>query len=196
MKKFILIMLIFLVSCQAEEDLYTVTRVVDGDTFVIDTGEKVRMILINTPESVHWDEDKNTPFGDLASEYSKELLEGVKVSLEIDVSDTDQYGRLLRYVYLEDGTFVNELLVKEGYAQVASYPPDIKYLDIIQAAETHARENNQGLWSNDYMYVGSKNSDIYHSLDCEHVESIKTKNLRYYNAEDIENLKACKACKP
>lgn len=128
------------------DEWVTVERVVDGDTFVLSTGERVRMILINTPESVHPDESKNTEFGKLASEFTKELLEGEKVKLEKDVSDTDKYGRLLRYVYLEDGTFVNEYLVKEGYAQIATYPPDVKYKDLILEAEKHARENEKGLW--------------------------------------------------
>jgi len=132
---------------EGEKNLVTVERVVDGDTFVLDTGEKVRMILINTPESVHPDETKNTEFGKIASEFTKNLLEGKEVILEKDVSETDRYGRLLRYVYLEDGTFVNELIVKEGYAQIATYPPDVKYKDIILAAEKYARENNKGLWA-------------------------------------------------
>lgn len=132
-----------------DENLVMVERVVDGDTFVLETGEKVRMILINTPESVHPDKERNTEFGKLASEYAKNLLEGKNVYLEKDVSETDRYGRLLRYVYLEDGTFVNELIVKEGYAQIATYPPDVKYKDIILAAETYARENEKGLWAAD-----------------------------------------------
>lgn len=126
-----------------------VTRVVDGDTIVIDSGEKVRLILVNTPESVHSDESRNTEFGIIASKYTTKMLLNKTVYLETDVSDKDQYGRLLRYVYLEDGTFFNELLVREGYAQMVTFPPDVKYKDIIYAAETYARENNKGLWGYD-----------------------------------------------
>jgi len=124
-----------------------VVRVVDGDTFEIEGGQKVRLVGVDTPESVHPDAAKNTEFGKTASNYTKSTLEGKTVYLEKDVSETDKYGRLLRFVYLEDGTFFNELLVKEGYAKVYTYPPDVKYADVFVAAEKYARENNKGLWA-------------------------------------------------
>lgn len=136
-----------LISENDDKSYVVVERVVDGDTFVTEGGDRVRMILINTPESVHPDQSKNTEFGEIASEYVKKLLQGKKVYLEKDVSEEDRYGRLLRYVYLEDGTFVNELIVKEGFGQIATYPPDVKYKDIILAAEQYARENKKGLWA-------------------------------------------------
>jgi len=129
--------------------MVTVTRVVDGDTIVISTGEKVRYIGINTPESV--DPRKSVEcFGKAASEENKKLVEGKKVRLEKDVSETDKYGRLLRYVYLENDkgeVFVNETLVKEGFAQVDTFPPDVKYESKFIAAQKYARENSLGLWS-------------------------------------------------
>lgn len=126
-----------------------VERVVDGDTFVLEDGQRVRLIGVDTPESVHPDKSKNTEFGKTASAFAKEALEGKRVILEKDVSDTDRYGRLLRYVYLEDGTFFNEYLVKEGYAKVYTYPPDVKFSDVFVEAERYARENNKGLWALD-----------------------------------------------
>ena len=126
-----------------------VERVVDGDTFVLEDGQRVRLIGVDTPESVHPDKSKNTEFGKEASAFAKEALEGKRVILEKDVSDTDRYGRLLRYVYLEDGTFFNEYLVKEGYAKVYTYPPDVKFSDVFVEAERYARENNKGLWALD-----------------------------------------------
>ncbi len=122
-----------------------VERVVDGDTVVISGGERVRMIGINTPESVK-EAGEVEYYGDEASKYSKNKLEGKMVYLEKDVSNKDDYDRLLRYIYLEDGTFYNELIVKEGYAFARSYPPDIKYNEILHEAEIYARENNLGLW--------------------------------------------------
>lgn len=167
-----------------------VTRVVDGDTIVIESGEKVRFILVNCPESVHSDSSKNTEFGAIASAYTKSILEGETIYLEKDVSNIDRYGRLLRYIYLADGTFFNEQLVKEGYAQLSTFPPDVKYKDIILDAEQYARNNNLGLWSNDSsekmiydgQYVGSKNSDKYHYPNCKHVQSIAEKNLIYFDS--------------
>lgn len=127
----------------------TISRVIDGDTVELSTGEKVRLIGIDTPESVHPDKDKNTEYGKVASAYSKERLDRKTVYLEKDVSETDRYGRLLRYLYLEDGTFYNEQIVKDGYANVSTYPPDVKYKDVFVEAERYARENNKGLWAYD-----------------------------------------------
>ena len=73
------------------------------------------------------------------------MVGGKKVRLEKDVSETDRYGRLLRYVFV-DGLFVNEYLVKQGYAQARSYLPDIKYQDIFRQAEQYARKKHLGLW--------------------------------------------------
>lgn len=123
-----------------------IDRVVDADTVIIESGQKVRLILINAPESVHADARKNTEAGKLASDFVKTLLTGKEVYLERDVSETDQYGRLLRYLWLPDGTMVNEYIVQEGYAQLATFPPDLKYLDRIKAAEKLARTEKRGLW--------------------------------------------------
>ncbi len=125
-----------------------VQRVIDGDTVVISGGERVRMIGINTPESVKEAGDIEY-FGKEASKYTEEELEGKTIYMEKDVSDRDDYGRLLRYIYLEDGTFYNEKIVKEGYAYAGTYPPDIKYNEILYNAEAYARDNNLGLWSSE-----------------------------------------------
>ena len=121
-----------------------VTRVIDGDTVEIEGGQKVRYIGIDTPETVHPDM-KVQCFGKEASNKNKELVEGKMVELEKDVSETDKYGRLLRYVYIGQ-IFVNDYLVRQGYAHASSYPPDIKYQGQLQEAEKEARDNNRGLW--------------------------------------------------
>lgn len=129
-------------------DLYEVVRVVDGDTIVVKyngVDEKVRLIGIDTPESVHADESKNTKEGVMVSDYTKKMLTGKKVGLEFDVSKRDKYGRLLAYVYL-DGEMYNKILLKEGYARVATYPPNVKYVDEFVKLQKEARENNKGLW--------------------------------------------------
>ncbi|HRN70363.1 MAG TPA: thermonuclease family protein [Candidatus Woesebacteria bacterium] len=129
----------------------TVKRVVDGDTIELETGEKVRYIGIDTPETKH----PNKPiqcFGKEASNKNKELVEGKEVLLETDVSNTDRYNRLLRYVYLpnpeatDEAIFVNEYLVEQGYAHVYTYPPDVKYDTLLKNAEAIAREEQKGLW--------------------------------------------------
>lgn len=129
-----------------------VSRVIDGDTIEISTGQKVRYIGIDTPETVHPEKTVQC-FGTEASQKNKELVEGKLVRLEKDVSETDKYGRLLRYVYLiSDGStptiFVNDYLISQGFARASTYPPDVKYQDRFQEAEANARDNNRGLWSN------------------------------------------------
>lgn len=122
-----------------------VSRVIDGDTIEIEGGKRVRFIGIDTPETLR----PGTPvqcYGKEASAKTKELLDGQEIKLEKDVSEVDRYGRLLRYIWKGD-TLINELLVKEGFAQVSTYPPDVKYQDRFLAAQKDARDNNRGLWS-------------------------------------------------
>ncbi len=135
------------VTAMPDDDRIRVTNVVDGDTIDVEIdGEtyRVRLVLIDTPE-VH---GRSDCYGKEASEFVKELLPlGTVVELERDVSETDRFGRLLRYVYLEDGTMVNELLLSEGYAQVATFPPDLRYIDRFLELQREAREAGRGLWS-------------------------------------------------
>lgn len=121
-----------------------VTRVIDGDTIQIEGDKVVRYIGIDTPETVHPSKPVQC-YGKEASAKNRELVEGKEVKLEKDVSETDKYGRLLRYVWLDD-MLVNEYLVKEGYAQSSSYPPDVKYQDRFIEAQKQAREEKRGLW--------------------------------------------------
>ncbi|MGL4607471.1 MAG: thermonuclease family protein [Eubacteriaceae bacterium] len=129
---------------------YEVKRVVDGDTIVLKNGEedmKVRLIGVDTPESVHPDKSKNVPYGKVSSEFVKELLSGKNVKLEYDVSPTDKYGRVLAYVYLPDGKMLNEIILKEGHGVLMTIPPNVKYVDRFINAENSAKEERIGLWS-------------------------------------------------
>ena len=125
-----------------------VIRVSDGDTIQVDFGEgnikTVRYIGIDTPETV--DPRKSVQcFGGEASNINKSLVLNQTVQLEKDVSETDKYGRLLRYVFLGE-MFVNGYLVEEGFAHSSPYPPDIKYQEDLNAMEEDARVANKGLW--------------------------------------------------
>ncbi len=125
-------------------DVFIVTRIVDGDTIELNTGDKVRYIGVNTPESVD-PRRKVQCFGKEAARKNEELVGGQAVRLVKDVSDKDKYGRLLRYVYAGD-TFINLELIKQGYAQVDTVPPDVNYQDLFIQAEHEARLNQSGLW--------------------------------------------------
>jgi micrococcal nuclease len=121
-----------------------VVRVIDGDTVELESGDRVRYLGIDTPETVHPDKPVEC-YGPEATERNKELVEGKMVSLLQDGPDRDGYDRLLRYVFI-DGTFVNGDLVWRGYAYARSYedPPSL-YQTLVQL-ERSAREGERGLW--------------------------------------------------
>ena len=125
-----------------------VVKIVDGDTIEVEIeGAKktLRYIGIDTPETV--DPRRSIGcFGIEAKERNKQLVENQIVTLEKDISETDKYGRLLRYVYVGD-VFVNHMLVAEGFANASSYPPDVKYNAQFKEAERSAQTQNKGLWS-------------------------------------------------
>jgi micrococcal nuclease len=122
-----------------------VAYVIDGDTVELADGSRVRYIGVDTPETVHPSKPVQC-FGREASEFNRVLVEGRPVRLERDISDADAYGRLLRYAYLEDGTFVNLELVRQGYAASVTYPPDVAHAAEFQAAQREAQAAGRGLW--------------------------------------------------
>jgi micrococcal nuclease len=127
----------------------TVTDVVDGDTVdispAVEGKTRVRFIGVDAPETV--DPNCGTqPYGEEASQYTKSKLTNQKVGLELDVQKTDQYNRLLAYVYPTDTEMFNETLLKEGYAQVAIFQPNVKYRDRFLAAQQEAQAAGRGLW--------------------------------------------------
>lgn len=124
---------------EIEELPQTVVRVVDGDTLVLLNGRVVRLVGIDTPEY-----DKY--YYEEAAERLAELVEGRNVTLERDASNVDNYGRLLRYVYVND-TFVNLAMVREGYARVLIIYPDDKYAKELKEAMLDARSERLGIWN-------------------------------------------------
>lgn len=153
-------MLALLVGCSGDqpgrpgdavEANATVTRIVDGDTIIarVDgVDERVRLIGIDTPESV----DPRRPvmcFGKEASDHISSLLpEGTPIRLERDVEARDRFDRLLAYVYrADDGLFVNLAMVADGYANQATFPPNVAHVDTLRAAVAEARAEGLGLWS-------------------------------------------------
>jgi micrococcal nuclease len=125
-----------------------VTRVVDGDTIHVALGgadETVRYIGIDTPESVK----PNTPvqcFAEAASAANRRLVDGRRVVLTFDAERRDRYGRLLAYVRRADGLFVNEQLVRDGYARTLTIPPNVRYAAHFSALAAQARDDGRGLW--------------------------------------------------
>jgi micrococcal nuclease len=124
-----------------------VVRVVDGDTIYVqlaDRVEKIRYIGVNTPE-VHHPIKGEEPGGREAAAMNRRLVGGRHVRLELDVRSRDRYGRLLAYVWLGD-TMVNAELVRRGYAQVMTVPPNVRYQDLFVKLQREARDAGRGLW--------------------------------------------------
>ena len=124
-----------------------VTRVVDGDTIrvEIDGDEyRLRYIGIDAPETGQ-SGGATECFSNEATERNRDLVDGQTVGLEKDISETDGFDRLLRYVWLED-SLVNAVLVEEGYALARKYPPDTRHNEQLAALQTRAREASLGIW--------------------------------------------------
>ena len=117
---------------------YSVSRVIDGDTLVLENGEHVRLIGIDTPEVGEF-------YYEEATERLRELVEGRNVTLERDVENIDMYDRLLRYIYINN-TFVNLLLVEEGFARAFPFEPNTQYIKDFGIAEMEAKKNRIGMW--------------------------------------------------
>lgn len=147
MKLFFLILILFttaLIKFGPGFEIHKVIEVIDGDTIIIENGELVRYIGIDSPETYHPEKPKQC-YGDEATQRNKELVQGQFVLLEKDQENRDKYGRLLRYVHTLF-TFVNAQMVKEGFAYSYYYPPDLKHYKQLAYLEIEAMKNNRGLW--------------------------------------------------
>jgi micrococcal nuclease len=200
-----------------------VLRIVDGDGIEASIDGKkceIRYIGIDTPELSLAGKPAD-PLGPEAAAKNKEVVGGKMVRLEKDVSETDRYGRLLRYVYVGD-LFVNAELVKSGYARATPYPPDIKYRDYFQQLQAQAKASGLGLWANSNnqtpvqtqtntisptqpnsqateQYIGNKNSKIFHRMSCNSVTQMKDSNKIMLNSRDeaiSKGYQPCKNCNP
>ena len=137
-----------------------VTRVVDGDTLLLEGRQYVRLLGIDTPE-LH-DSDKLRrdasrsgqsageiqKLGRQSYEFTRQMVEGKRVRLEFDTERYDKYNRLLAYVFLDDGTFLNARIVEDGYASITHYKLNVRYADLFARLYRQARENKRGLWRN------------------------------------------------
>lgn len=141
--------LFFLQAVASTYEWTTVKRVIDGDTIELEGGTKVRLIGVDTPETV----DPRKPveyFGKEASDFTKSQLEGNRVRLEYDWQRVDKYGRTLAYVYQEDGTLFNAKIIALGYAHAyTKYPFKQELMDLFRSLERDAREHHRGLWKDD-----------------------------------------------
>ncbi len=136
------ILILGLSGCGSPPEVAKVIQVIDGDTITVAGGYRVRYIGIDAPEVY----PEKEAYGAEAWQANRLLVEGKEVRLERDVSQTDRYGRLLRYVYVDD-ILVNAELVKQGLAEAKAYPPDTKYQDLLEELEAEAKEAGRGIWT-------------------------------------------------
>lgn len=137
----------------------SVARVIDGDTLKMSDDSRIRLIGVDTPElhysdklirdsrRTHRDVKEIQAMGKKAADFTRQLCGGKTVDVEFDVRKSDKYGRLLAYIYLEDGTFVNAKILEEGYGQVMTIPPNIKHAEYFLKLQQTAREGRKGLWA-------------------------------------------------
>ena len=189
-----------------------VLRVVDGDTLVVSPDERVRLIGVDTPETVHPAKGVQ-PYGKEASDFTRKALEGKTVWLEFDVQPRDRYQRVLAYVWTEEpntdrireGMF-NARLLLEGYAQIMTIPPNVAYTERFLGFEREAREKNCGLWALRAPveeikegYVANRNSRVFHKVSCGSIARMNQKNaLMFEDREEAvkQGYKPCGNCKP
>ncbi len=145
----LLTLLLAPVASQGDSAVVQVVRVIDGGTIqvccVFGDRVTVRYVGVDTPE-IHHPMIGVERAGKEASEANRKLVDGKTVRLEFDVQEQDRYGRLLAYVYLEEGTFVNAWLVQHGYAAVMTVPPNVKHQELFLRLQREAREEGRGLW--------------------------------------------------
>ncbi len=149
-----------------------VTYVYDGDTIEVELdgrAYRLRYIGVDSPE-------RDEPFYREALDFNRDLVEDQTVILVRDVSDVDQYGRLLRYVYLEDGTFVNGALMTSGLARLVTFPPDVAQTDALRELQRQAQDAAAGMWSR---------PDLVGPCDCD-------RNL--YDCRDFESQAEAQTC--
>lgn len=211
-KMMITIFLCILAGCSIENDNSDfinakVNRVIDGDTLNISIDgkeETVRLLLVDTPETVHPTKPVE-PYGPEASSYMKELLIGKKVNLELDVGERDKYGRLLAYIYIEE-KMVNKLLLEKGLARVAYvFEPNTKYVDEFYEIQKQAQNKAIGIWSienyaTDEGFNSNEEQNSYtvedelaaHSVECTIKGNINSKGEKIYHTEASPSYKVTK----
>ncbi len=186
---------IFLLAFAAPGERGRVKKVLDGDTIVLENGDLIRYLCVDSPE-------EGEPFHDEAKRVNDSLVFGKVVRVEFDRKVKDRYGRCLGYVWL-DTLLVNNFLVKRGLASVYYFPPNDHFLACFVATAKAARGKKSGIWilphSHLAYYIGNKNSYRVHRPECPQIRGIKPKNrVEFKNLFDAADagFAFCHICKP
>lgn len=195
-----LFLILFVGNYAYSYELYEVKWVDDGDTIILEDGRKIRYIGINAPEIDHKD-NKAEPYAYKAKQFNKNLVYLKKVRLEFDSEKYDKYGRVLAYVFLSDGTFVNNEIIDKGFAYCLPIPPNLMYEKLFLKSQQNAMSLKTGIWQNwkdsNNEYVANIKSKRFHKNKCRFAGKISKRNIIYFNTKwDAfwEGFAPCKKC--
>ena len=203
-KNLIILIFIALIGlASSQKPVYSIKFVYDGDTILTNTGQKVRYLGIDAPE-IGYRERKREFLAVAARDENIRLVKKRKVTLEFDRERTDQYGRLLAYVYLENGEMVNAHLIRKGLAHVAVKLPNLKYLQPLLHLQRLAMEERIGIWkapegSAEAFYLGNNKSYRFHRPNCAFGRKTGSNHrLRFSSRKEAfwEGFSPCSKCQP
>lgn len=186
--------------CAHAENRVTAKYVADGDTILLEDGTTIRYIGIDAPEIDH---QTNTaePYGFAARDFNKKLVMSSKLRLEYDQEKTDRFGRKLAYVFTENGIFVNQALIENGYAFYLYKQSNLKYHDMFIKTQRQAIASKKGIWEypekKSQLYIGNKNSKRFHLPDCPFGKKTNPKNeVKFFGSRDAfwQGYSPCRQC--
>jgi micrococcal nuclease len=200
-KRVAVILLIGLLTLSAAKPY--VKQVYDGDTLALSTGEQVRYVGVDAPEIDHQG-GKSDFLAHEARQFNAKLVQGKQIRLEFDEERNDHHGRLLAYVYLENGDMVNELLVKKGFARVLPKPPNLKHFSLLLDAQRRAMVERVGIWQKEpekpeRSYIGNSASYRFHRPTCSFGKAVSGHNRVLFESAYKaywEGYSPCRQCKP
>jgi micrococcal nuclease len=180
-----------------------VKQVYDGDTVALSSGEQVRYIGVDAPEIDHQG-GKSDFLAHEARQINAKLVQGKPIRMEFDQERNDRHGRLLAYVFLENGAMVNELLVKRGVARVFPNPPNLKYFSLLLDSQRQAMVERVGIWQKEPekpepYYIGNSDSYRFHRPSCPLGKTVSGRHrIRFETAYKAswEGYSPCRECKP
>jgi micrococcal nuclease len=185
----------------AAEEWLSVRKVYDGDTIELQNGVHVRYIGINAPEISH-ENLPAEPFALEAMAFNEKMVSSRRVRLQTDQETSDQYRRMLAYVFLNDGTFVNQEMVRSGLAYVLYTAPNTTYDDVLLKTQQEAMKTGKGIWANwkekNTIYSGNRSSRRFHLKTCALGQRISSQNRIQFNRKwDAfwAGYAPCKKCK-
>jgi endonuclease YncB( thermonuclease family) len=185
------------------EEYNHVKFVYDGDTILLQNGQRVRYLGIDAPEIYH--DDRESDFMAFeARAFNRNILSGERIRLEYDEEETDRYGRSLAYIFIGQGKMVNSMLVRRGLANVMTTRPNIKYRNYLLEQQRMAMEGRIGIWrskliSHEKFYIGNSNSFRFHRPGCPSADKISRKNRIYFKTIYTafwEGYSPCNRCSP